>query len=247
MQAFLHQELVSEENLDSATIAQRVSSGVDIWGRQNEQSFIIGPAFDLPDSVLADIPTYASFFAPGWAPTFHEDWYGGEQALFVARLAQATPKEGACVEIGAWEGKSTTVIAQRISPRILHVVDTWQGNTDEGDGHPSVVAARERDVYSAFCSNVFKLTSEYTVVAHRADWRDWVKEWDQPISFLHLDAAHDRQSVRECLQAVRPFFVDGAILCGDDAYADGVKQGVADVFPEARVIHERLWVVEYRI
>lgn len=246
MQAFLHQELVTEENLSPATIAARVASGVDIWGREGEQQFVIGPADDLPDTVLADLPTYASFFAPGWEPTFHEDWYSGEQALFVARLAQQAPPEGACIEIGAWEGKSTTVIAQRISPRTLHVVDTWQGNVDEGAGHPSVVAASERDVEKTFVENCNRLTC-HNVCTTKGDWRDVIGGWSEDIrvAFLHLDAAHDRESVRDCLRAIKPFLADGAILCGDDAYAEPVRLGVSDVFPDARVMHERLWMVKY--
>jgi hypothetical protein len=253
MKAFLHQELVSDEALDPATIARRVAEGIDIWGRENEQSFRIGPADDLPDSVLADLPAYTRFFAPGWEPEFHEDWYNGEQALFVANLARQAPQDGACVEIGAWEGRSTVVLAQRLAPRVLHVVDHWKGNPDEGDDHPATVAAAERDVFQDFDHNIDCLTAG-NAVAQIIDWRSWIEYWPEyakafqdssGIAFLHLDAAHDYASVRDCLLAIKPFLVNGAILCGDDAYADGVRLGVQEVFPDARVMEGRLWMYQY--
>jgi hypothetical protein len=69
---------------------------------------------------------------------------------------------------------------------------------------------------------------------------------DTRIAFLHLDASHDRASVRDCLLAVKPFLVPGAILCGDDAFDERVIAGVRDVFPDAELIGNRLWKVTYR-
>jgi hypothetical protein len=52
--------------------------------------------------------------------------------------------------------------------------------------------------------------------------------------------------VRDCLLAIKPFLVDGAILCGDDAFDERVIAGARDVFPDAEVIGERLWKAVYR-
>lgn len=237
---FLHQELVTEENTRASTIRARVASGVDIWGRKNEQSFVIGPADDLPYTVLRDPMHYAAHFAEAWQPVFHEDWYDGGQALFMGQLAREAPKDGAVVEIGCWEGRSSVVLAQMVAPRKITCVDHWRGNVDEDPDHESAEIARERDVLGAFVGNMERLTADnwdHCV----ADWREWVAAWDQPIAFLHLDASHDRASVRDCLTAVRPFLVDGAVLCGDDAYDANVMAGVRDVFPGAEIVGKRLW------
>jgi hypothetical protein len=237
-------------------IEEKVRLGIDIWGRKHEQSFTIGPADDLPYTVLRDLQKYTPHFAEGWRPEFHEDWYSGDQALYMAQIARSAPK-GAIVEIGCWEGKSTVVLAQMVAPRVVHCVDHWQGNADEGEGHPATVAAAERDVLAQFMRNTYLLTNQNTLT-ERADWRDWIKEWDEGhesnglwrdypgIAFLHLDAAHDRASVRDCLTAIKPFLVPGAILCGDDAYDERVRAGVADVFPDAEIVNQRLWKVVYR-
>ncbi len=248
MTEFLHQELVNDENTAPGLIQWRVEHGTDIWGRENEQSFTIGRADDLPYSVLRDLPSYVQHFAEDWRPEFHEDWYSGAQAIFVGQLARQAP-EGACVEIGCWEGRSSIVIANLISPRVLHCVDHWQGNTDEDPEHDSGKIAAEREVYATFRDNMDRCTAG-NWMARREPWQsalaDWKWDHDDPhVAFLHLDASHDRASVRDCLAAIKPFLVDGAILCGDDAYDARVIAGVRDVFPDAEVIGERLWKVVY--
>lgn len=252
MREFLHQELVTDANTTPEAIEAKIAAGVDIWGRQGEQRFEIGPANDLPYSVLRDLPKWTHHFARDWRPEFHEDWYSGPQALYVGQLARQAP-EGAMVEIGCWEGRSSIVLAQLIYPRVLHCVDHWQGNTDEDPEHASGVTARERDVLAQFVGNMDQCTA--------GNWTHYVQSWQQwtawaqafnargdaqfRIAFLHLDASHDRKSVRDCLQAIKPFLVDGAILCGDDAFDQRVRDGVRDVFPDAEIIGERLWKVVY--
>lgn len=248
MNEFLHQELVTDENTDPRAIVEKVTQGIDIWGREGEQSFTIGRANDLPYTVLRDLPKWTHHFAADWQPEFHEDWYGGPQALYVGQLARQAP-EGAMVEIGCWEGRSSIVLAQMIYPRVLHCVDHWKGNIDEDPEHASGVTAHERDVFGAFGNNMERCTGG-NYWGTRIDWRAWIADWPKAagssdIAFLHLDAAHDRKSVADCLAAIRPFLVNGAILCGDDAYDARVADGVRDVFPDMEIIGERLWKVTY--
>ena len=251
MTEFLHQELVTDENITARAIAEKVAAGKDIWGRPHEQEFVIGPATDLPYAILRDLPKWTRHFAHDWKPEFHEDWYSGPQALYVGQLARKAP-EGAIVEIGCWEGRSAIVIAQMIAPRTLHCVDHWQGNIDEDADHESGKIAAERDVLGAFVGNMDTCTAG-NWTHYVMSWQEWIAGDDawwhgkrpDKIAFLHLDASHDRASVRDCLLAIKPFLVEGAILCGDDAFDERVVAGVRDVFPDAEVIGERLWRVEY--
>lgn len=152
--------------------------------------------------------------------TFHESWYSDSQCSKLAELAQIAP-QGAIVEIGCWEGKSTIALANAVYPRIVHAVDHWEGNKEEGADHPSVIIARERDVYATFCENVSTQTKG-NVVAHRMSWQTFVSAYTETnllpeyIAFLHVDASHDYQSVIQTLRAWYPFTVKGAIFCGDD-------------------------------
>jgi beta-1,4-mannosyl-glycoprotein beta-1,4-N-acetylglucosaminyltransferase len=242
MHSFLHQELVNADTTDPDAIARRMAEGVDIWGRKDQQRFDIGPASDLPAAIRCNPQAWARYFHPDWRPQFVENWYDEGQLDYVSHLATLAPQEGAMVEIGCWEGRSTAAIAQTIAPRLLHCVDHWQGNGDEDAHHPAAVAASERDVFATFVQNMERLTSG-NWCDNVADWRDWLTDWERPIAFLHLDAAHDYQSVYDCLQAVKPFLVPGAVLCGDDAYADGVWTAVRDALGnDAQIIGGRLWV-----
>lgn len=250
--AFLHQELVNPETTDEDAIKARVVAGTDIWGRTAEQSFVIGPASDLPWAVRSEPHKWTGYFHPDWRPTFHEDWYDPQCAAYVGWLAQQAPGEGAVVEIGSWEGRSAVCIAQSIAPRTLHCVDHWRGNEDEGD-EESTKAAQERDVLGVFVCNMERLTAgnwQHEVL----DWREWIKKWgraykedpiwnDHPsIAFLHLDASHDYQSVYDCLRAILPYLVPGAILCGDDFYSDGVYRAVHDALGDGvQDVGGRLW------
>ncbi len=244
MKSFLHQELVNADTLDPDAIAKRMAAGLDIWGREEQQPFSMGAATDLPWAVRADPARWLHYFHPDYRPVFVEDWYDPQAAAYVSWLAQSAP-EGACVEIGSWEGKSAVCIAQSIQPRPLICVDHWKGNIDEGD-EESIGLAKERKIQATFWRNMELLTPE-NVEAYIMDWRRWVSEWagmnDPRIAFLHLDASHDYDSVADCLVAILPFLVPGAILCGDDYYADGVYRAVHDTLgPSVSDVGGRVWM-----
>lgn len=238
MASFLHQELVSDENSDPDTIARRMADGIDIWGREHEQQFVIGPATDLPWGVRAGVHKWTQYFHPDYRPTFHEEWYPHQQAAYLGWLAQQVPSEGAYIEIGCWEGRSTIAIAQTIAPTPLIAVDHWQGNVEEGVSRD---LAAERDVYATFARNLELLTSG-NVQVHRMDWREWMATWEGPIAFMHIDASHDYDSVADCIRAVLPYVVKGGILCGDDYHWDGVYRAVHDLLGTVQEAGGRLWV-----
>ena len=62
--------------------------------------------------------------------------------------------EGAVVEIGCWEGRSTVVIANAYYPETVTAIDTWRGHFTEGANHETVKLAGERDVFAGFQHNV---------------------------------------------------------------------------------------------
>jgi beta-1,4-mannosyl-glycoprotein beta-1,4-N-acetylglucosaminyltransferase len=218
--SFLHQELNSPEVRDAATIAARIEAGADVYGRE-EQSFTIGPAHDLPDAIYERPKRWLAHFHPSHAPRFTEDWMGEQHSARLAWLARQAPQDGLCVEIGSWEGASTIALAHALR-RPLIAVDTWAGNLDEGDDHPSVQAAAARDVYAQFVANLaaFSIT---TVTPQRMDWRDWAATDAEPLAFVFLDAAHDVETVAAQIRALAPRLVPGGILCGDDWHAPGVR------------------------
>jgi len=175
---------------------------------------------------------------------FHEDWYNEDQCQFLRRLVQEVkPLTGSIIEIGCWEGKSTSHIARECFPEIVICNDTWLGNVEEskvtGEKHCTEVILETRDVFSIFKSNMNILTEKnYTIV--QRDCLEWLPEYNEPIKFLHIDASHEYESVYKTIQFALPKMVPGGIICGDDfstsslARTDlngGVERAVRESFP----------------
>jgi predicted O-methyltransferase YrrM len=172
-------------------------------------------------------------------PHYDEHWMGDEQTAELARLAASTNHlEGEAVEIGTWQGLSAIPIARAIAPASLHVVDHWQGGP--GSGIPDYLVAR--DNYGIFMANVAEAGVSVTV--HKMDWREWIKTWDSPIRFLHLDAAHSTKEVADNIEAVLPFMVPGGILAGDDWDWPDVEAGImAHLDRPSHILWDKLWAV----
>jgi predicted O-methyltransferase YrrM len=155
---------------------------------------------------------------------FHEDWYPQEQMENLVRICQYTrPLQGAIVEIGCWEGKSTVALANTCFPETLIAVDSWAGNLGEGANHVTVELLKERDVYRDFVENVRGLTRG-NVQIERRDCFEFIAALREPIKFCHVDASHDYASVKRTLEMVAPIVVDGGIICGDDYVSAGLHR-----------------------
>jgi glycosyltransferase involved in cell wall biosynthesis len=171
---------------------------------------------------------------------FSENWYSSSQLESLKDAVRRTlDLEGDTVEIGCWEGKSSCAIANEIAPKRLLAVDTWQGNLAEGEDHLSVVLAKKRDVFKAFQENVQKRTKG-NVTTFKQDCFEFLKNFEGKVRFCHIDAAHDYDSVKRTIEALKPKLVKGAVLCGDDfmsANADrvdlngGVERAVRECCP----------------
>jgi predicted O-methyltransferase YrrM len=184
---------------------------------------------------------------------FNDDWYSNYQLDNLEALAkQVKNKEGAIIEIGCWEGKSTVALAKSFYPEVLVCNDTWLGNIQEsiitGTTHATELILKERDVYTIFQENMSLLTDgNYTIV--KRDCIEWLKEYNEPIKFIHIDASHDYESVHETIRLVLPNMIKGGILCGDDFLSanmhvqelhGGVERAVRELLPNFKNVGN-LW------
>lgn len=155
---------------------------------------------------------------------FKDNWYSDDQLRSLeAAVELVKGLVGDIVEIGCWEGKSTCAIANKVYPEFVKAIDTWAGNIAEGNNHPSVIKAKERDVYEEFNKNI-KARTFGNVIAQRIDCFDYLKKTTSKIKFCHIDAAHDYDSVRRTIQMLKPLLVPGAVLCGDDFVSAGAHR-----------------------
>jgi len=179
--------------------------------------------------------------------TLNEDWYSTQQLADLVKLVNHVSNlTGEIVEIGCWEGKSTIAIANACYPENLICNDTWLGNVEEskltGEKHVTEIILQKRDVYQTFLRNMNLSTQQnYNVV--KEDCIAWLKTFDEPIKFIHIDASHEYESVFETIRLVLPKMVRGGIICGDDFLTSnasrldlhgGVERAVRELIPNVR-------------
>jgi hypothetical protein len=184
---------------------------------------------------------------------FNEDWYSNMQCSNLRMLVKQVDNiDGNVIEIGCWEGKSTINIANECYPSNVICNDTWLGNVEEskltGIKHVTEIILENRDVYSIFISNMNKLTKKnYEIV--KEDCIKWLRTFNCPIKFIHIDASHEYDSVVETIKLVLPHIVKGGIICGDDFMTanitridlhGGVERAVRETLPGFKNI-DNLW------
>ena len=185
---------------------------------------------------------------------FSENWYSTRQIIDLVSLVEKTQNiVGKVIEIGCWEGKSTIAIANKCFPDVLICNDTWLGNVAEskitGIEHITETILKTRDVYSIFVNNMDTQTQRnYTVVKN--DCIEWLKTFQEPIKFIHIDASHEYQSVFDTIKLALPLMVKGGIMCGDDFSSanmnrqdlqGGVERAVRELLPNFKTNNDNLW------
>lgn len=152
-------------------------------------------------------------------------------------VARTEGVAGRVVEVGCWEGRSTVVLANAVAPDVVHAVDTWRGSP----GEISASLAQERDVFAQFTENIAALTAG-NVAPHRTGWRTYFTSDTSPIRFLHIDAEHSYDEVRDNIETAKPLIAPGGIIAGDDAHHEPVMRAVHEQFVgEVIRFHASLW------
>lgn len=169
---------------------------------------------------------------------FREEWISVGTLHELTRLVQAVEGvPGAVIEFGCWEGRSLIEIAQAAPQRPVLAVDHWQGNIED---EYTLGAIKERDVFATFLANTTDLDN---VVVHQMSNEEFMATWHDPIAFLHLDADHRYQPVKDQIEWALPLLSPGAVMCGDD-YSKrwpGVTQAVDEALPARQIINS-MWV-----
>lgn len=238
--AFAHQEFNKPKFLEPAHIQRAIAQGRDLYDRKF-QDFEVADLRSLPTCVIQNPLRFRHLL---WSE-FHENWYSDEQCrVLFDTYALARDLVADVVEVGCWEGRSTSVLANACYPEPLHAVDTWQGNADESPDHPTVTLARQRDVYRTFLKNMKSLTPG-NVRPHVMRSLDFFAKQVKPIRFCHIDASHDYGSVKADIEAARKHLLPMGVLCGDDFLSasakrkdlqGGVERAVRELLPGFKTV-----------
>ena len=248
IQSYGHQEFNNDKFLSN--IEDKINLNKDLFNRKNFniQYININDNNNLPPKYNIYLQKYINYNS-----IFNEDWYPDNQINDMCNLFNKVKElSGNIIEIGCWEGKSTSFLANKCYPEILICNDTWEGNIEEskisGNIHITEVICKQRDVYKIFINNMNLLTnSNYKIV--RKDCLKWLQEYKEPIKFIHIDASHDYDSVYKTINLILPNLIKGGIICGDDFYNasiknyplnGGVEKAVKDALPNYKNIGN-LW------
>jgi predicted O-methyltransferase YrrM len=169
---------------------------------------------------------------------FDDVWMQPWQLGKLAELASRACSAGAAIEIGTHQGLSAIPIANVIYPKMLHVVDHWEGSTDFRS------YMRDRDNYSIFVANATEGTRG-NIEVHKQDWRDFARGWTSDIGFLHLDAEHSEEEVSAQIGQFLLQMAPGSVIAGDDYDWPGVRDGVAMHFKIVNTMGNKLWWVTF--
>jgi hypothetical protein len=179
-------------------------------------------------------------FAEAYANLRDQDLQGwsSDHAYLREAIEEVHPR--VIVEVGVWKGASTLTMAQHLRDTgaisFLICVDTWLGSSDHwlvphwfenlkmDKGYPTL--------YRTFQANVISSGLQDYVIPLPMDSANAAqvlsKSQIAPVGVIHLDGAHDYDSVTNDLKVWWPLLSKGGILLGDDYHP------VGDTWPDVR-------------
>ena len=170
------------------------------------------------------------------------------QAVYLLMIQRAGERAH-FVEVGAFEGKSTSFMAVEIAncdkEIRFDVIDTWEGSEEHqpGGAHASPIIA-SNELYDAFIRNMRPV--EHIINPIRLPSLQAAASYpDRSLDFVFIDASHDYENVKADILAWRPKVKLNGYLGGHD-YQElfpGVMQAVAEVVPTFDVL-EFSWLTQ---
>jgi len=235
IRAFAHQELNKPEFAEPTHIRYAIEQGRDLFNRKS-QEFEVSDLESLPACVVQNPLRFRHHL---WSK-FHGNWFSDEQCSALFEIYGLVRKlVGDVVEVGCWEGRSTSVLANACYPEVLHAVDTWQGGVDEPPDRTAVPLARQRNAHRTFLKNMKSLTRG-NVMPHAMKSLDFFAKQLNPIKFCYIGALGDYDSIKANIEAVRKHLLPMGVLCGDGFLSSsgawsnpqrGVERAVRELLP----------------
>jgi len=145
---------------------------------------------------------------------------------FLALVAAHPSAKGEILEIGAYRGKSSVVLAKASAlANQAKIISCDPLCCDVPANHPQAIAVR-----TEFDHNLARKQVQNRVEFHQTYSQELAKAWSRPIRMLWIDGDHRYLGVRQDLADFGPFLQDRAILVMHDVLND--CDGVGRVFVE---------------
>jgi predicted O-methyltransferase YrrM len=155
-----------------------------------------------------------------------DGWLSRRDIHFLSLVAAHPCAKGEILEVGAFRGKSSIVLAmasQLAGQEKIYSCDPL--NCDAPASHPVSIAIRKE-----LDRNLARKKVDDRVEFHQMFSHDLSMTWSKPIRMLWLDGDHHLDAVRQDLQDFGRYLTDGAIVAMHDVLS--VWDGVGRVFAE---------------
>ena len=142
-------------------------------------------------------------------------WRQREEALELVRVAYALPAHAVIVEIGAFLGSGTVLLAGarrlRGSGRV-HCVDPFDGSGDPYSApfYRAIAEADDTPLRRRFDDNVRRLNR--SIVVHEGTAESVGRGWTEPVDLLFLDGDHSPKGARAAFERWAPFLKVGGMI-----------------------------------
>lgn len=166
---------------------------------------------------------------------FTNNWFDGNKHLWGELLKTLEPKR--LLEIGSYEGKSTTYLIETLASRNeieIHCVDSWEGGVEHKEG--GFAEANMKDVEGRFARNIqiakSKSKHNSNVIIHKGlscrQLPKLISEGKQNyFDFIYIDASHQAPDV--LLDAILSFELlrpQGILVFDDYLWQEPCPSGV---------------------
>ena len=158
-----------------------------------------------------------------------------EEALRLYEIASEASKEGPCLEIGSYCGKSAAYMGLgcKQNGSILFSIDHHRGSEEQQPGQdyfdPELFDQEtgQIDTFKIFRKVVTDLSLEDTVVPVVARSEVVARLWATPLSMVFIDGGHTFEAVFKDYNCWVPHLIPGGYLVIHDIFSDPEKGGQA--------------------
>jgi len=158
-----------------------------------------------------------------------DGWLSESEGEYLYAIAKSGPGEGAIIEIGSWKGKATVWLASGAKDAgrdKVYAIDHYRGSPEHGE---------KVWTFPEFEKNLRDAGVDDMVVPLVMNSAEAAKNWDKPVRFLWIDAAHDYESVKRDFLLWEPSLVEGGIVAFHDTTTwDGPKKVVEEYVCNSR-------------
>jgi MMP 1-O-methyltransferase len=149
------------------------------------------------------------------------------EGMLLYRYAEKCQGQGVIVEIGSWQGLSTTWLAMGSLAGAggkIYAIDPHTGSEEHQ------VPGKTVWTFENFCKNMKNAKIKDLVEPIVKYSFDAINDVAEPIELLFIDGAHDYENVKRDYDLWAPKVIDGGFVLFHDCPCEGVKKVLNEVF-----------------